>query len=159
MQNCPKHDSFITPFCPVSLQLCSPGTLWFSWASSEFCQARVGRSSLPGAYAVSTDSPPNDWGGATPQAPPLPTPLPPSALLFSAAFLPPDNCGGIWQLVHEVSWPLSRLNFTWLFPNHIPNLASPLETQSQSWLILSSPVFSLSVDFISVLFIGILQSF
>ena len=95
MQNCPKPDSYITPFCPVSLQLYSPGALWSSWASWEFQQVHVSRSLLPRVCDISTDSPQNDWGGTSLQPLPYPAPLPLLALLFSAVFLPPDNCGRI----------------------------------------------------------------
>lgn len=83
-------------------------------------------------------------------------------VLIFTAFSPPDNCGRIWQNALEVSWLVSRLNFTWLFPHHISNLPGPLETQSHTWLILDDAKqynFSSPVDFISMLLIGILQNF
>lgn len=120
----------------------------------------MGRSLLPNACVISIDSPPNDWCRDTCSKPlPHHAPLFLLALLISAALLPPDNCGRIWQHAHEVSWPLSRLCFTWLFPHHISNLPNPLETQSQSWLMPNSSVLAHLWISLIVSLTDILQSF
>lgn len=125
------------PSCPAPLKLCSSWSPLVDLDILRIPSAPMGRSLLPATCAISTDLPPNDWAGAT-----YPKPLPSVSLSPAAlhTLLSSDSCGRFWQCAHKVSWLLSRPNFTGLFPHYISNLSGPLEIQSQSWLILNSPV-------------------